>query len=101
MGPVTAEQYGIGELVVVNKPDSRWHGAEVTITGPLHMTASLLAGTGEIFPPEPCYSISCPWHPGPCVSPPRYLRKRRPPQDWAKLCALDSVPAQERAEELA
>lgn len=74
-----SDTFEVGEVALVNKADSPWYGREVTVTGPLRITTYLDIHTGVIWPAEPCYDITLSWKPGPYVSPPRFLRKKRPP----------------------
>ena len=99
------ETFEVGEIAILNKPNSSWHGTEVIIAGPIHWTGWISIETGETHSPEPCYSVSGPdFLPG-CVCPPRFLRKRKPPEqkreqlgEW-ELCPWrpNTAPVTERA----
>jgi hypothetical protein len=89
------DAFNIGEIAIVNKPGSPYHGAEITITAPLHMTAYIESSTGTLYDPEPCYGISVPWRSdGRYVSPPRYLRKKRLPPPREEVGEWDLCPWQ-------
>ena len=79
--------FKVGEIAIiaaVDHPNVRgdWVGKEVEILGPL-----------EQFRGEASYRIS---HPlgrlANAYAAQRHLRKRRPPQDWVKLCNLTDIP---------
>jgi hypothetical protein len=92
-------RFDVGEIAIYCHPDSQWCGREVTIAGPLELTAYNNLRTGELVV-EFAHRIDAPFirqelPPGAgFVTAPRWLRKRRPPQDWVKLCELDKIPAE-------
>jgi hypothetical protein len=71
---------------------------EVTIIGPLRERSFINVLTGEELT-RPTYVIEAPWMRlifprNSLIAGPHQLRKRRPPQDWVKLCELDKIPTE-------
>lgn len=62
-------------------------GDEVTVRLPL-MPRLIYTGRGSVL--IDCYIVERHGHDFAAM--PQVLRKRRPPQDWTKLCNLDGVP---------
>lgn len=95
---LTAEQYSVGEVAIFHRPGSSFHGMEVTITKPLHLSNVLDWKDGSIAD-QWVYGIDGPFDVKPrhgtgfCAAPTE-LRKKRPPPDWVKLCRLDEMPAE-------
>lgn len=86
------ERFEIGEVVKLHRLLTRpeWNGLEVTIThGEQDRT-----GTDPDGLPLTVYGFRCvaPWWPKPIYVRRVNLKKRRPPQDWVKLCNLTDVP---------
>lgn len=91
-----ADHFEVGEVAIFHDPGGTHHGVEVTITSRLHGAWLRRLSTGE-------WSFACghdiespalgvaPMGNGWCA-PVENLRKRRPPQDWVKLCRLSQVP---------
>jgi hypothetical protein len=86
----------MGEIAIFVRPGSPHYGAEVTIVGPLEVRARIDGRDfGRHF--DACYLIDGPFGPTPFgqgqwSATPEWLRKRRPPQDWTKLCNLTDLP---------
>jgi hypothetical protein len=99
------QRFEVGEVAIFTRIGSRFHGMEVTIIKPLHLALIHDQITG-IDALAYVYKIDGPfgshrpevdgW-----AAPPEFLRKRRPPQDWIKLCDLASVSAKVPTDELA
>jgi hypothetical protein len=95
----SAEQrFEVGEVAIFSRPGSRFDGIEVSITEALHFALVRDQRTdrsayGYVYSIEGDFG---PKRPGVThwVAPPADLRKKRPPQDWVKLCRLDEIPAQ-------
>lgn len=96
---MTAEQrFEVGEVAIFNRPGSRFDGMEVTISAALHLALvrdrkTELEAYGYVYGIEGDFGPKrhgvAQW-----CAPPDQLRKKRPPQDWVKLCRLDEVPAE-------
>lgn len=87
------ETFEVGELAIIA---AGWilDGMDVTVVSELRESLCVSTGVWDWV-----YDITGPGlPPGQWCAPPRQLRKKRPPQDWAKLCKLDSVKAGEPAE---
>lgn len=88
--------FSVGEVAVYNRPESKFHGMDVVVTGPLaqrYWSDPLGRGGGGW-----CYRISIAGLDDDfIVAEPHELRKRRPPQDWVKLCRLTDRPVEEPA----
>lgn len=82
------ETFSVGEIVVIqNASKPGFNGMEVTITGGLG--CRYMRHVGPVF----CYELSFHDADGlPYLARPHQIRKRRPPQDWVKLCQLDDLP---------
>lgn len=90
------EKFEVGEIAIFSRPNSIFFGIEVSITLPLHNSLTKDRLDGSIRR-EDVYGIYAPelglppsqigW-----VARPKDLRKRRPPQDWVKLCNLTDIP---------
>jgi len=87
----------MGELAIYIRVGSRYFGDEVRIAGPLRCRRIFDSRDGRIIEAD-AYEIDAPtsWIGGdpklPWCAEPHELRKRRPPQDWVKLCNLTDVP---------
>ncbi len=87
--------FEVGEIAIYYRPGHNCHGREVKIISglsrsELRNSAHRRVGTYEgyeIEMPGMKPPIGCAF-----VATPEQLRKRRPPQDWAKLCNLDAMP---------
>jgi hypothetical protein len=94
---VSGETYEIGEVAIYWRPISRRHNREVIIIGlpAFHtyydtVTRQTRRARG--------YAISFGGEPAPYgnwMAEPHELRKRRPPQDWVRLCRLAERPVKE------
>jgi hypothetical protein len=87
-------KFEIGEVAILKESVCwpEYNGQECTITGDLELRSVYIdrARTirGDI---RPRYVVRC--QDGHIFAvPPSCLRKRRPPQDWIKLCHLSEVP---------
>lgn len=69
-------------------------GHECTVTGPLQLRLNKVTRLEEV-----AYAIEVSGKP--YMALPDQLRKRRPPQDWAKLCNLEELPTSPREMETA
>lgn len=91
--------FNVGEIVLIHRPGHHLHGTEVTVVEGLHMYAPINSDgsvgdvvegytvSGEQLPPY-TFTRGRGWG-----VEPQYLRKRRPPQDWVKLCNLTELPS--------
>lgn len=100
------DSFRIGEVAIFHRPGSRYNGVEVCVTEALHLS-SVFDFRDGITRLELVYGIESPHFPplrpgrdGHCARPDE-LRKKRPPQDWAKLCNLDEAPVETRELEIA
>jgi hypothetical protein len=91
---VSGAGFSVGEVAVYVGPTASLHGRECTIIGGLQMRSTLF-NYGRIgmalrydvrFPDGVEFHVRA-----------EYLRKRRPPQDWEKLCRLTDRPVEEPA----
>lgn len=86
--------FAVGEIAIIHAPElPDWHGTEVAILSPLrHGTLWIKNQLRTCW-----YHLIDPRRPlpqgwGAFSAPVDMLRKRRPPQDWARLCQLDAAP---------
>jgi hypothetical protein len=91
------DRFVVEEVCVVNYPGSWFDGREVTVTHDLFLCGWMDIQTGERFGPELVYGIHFAPDPRVQISAPRFLRKRRPPQDWVRICRLSERPVEEPA----
>lgn len=98
-----AESFSVGEIAIIVAA-SEWPeriGWEVEIIAPLgdysycsRFDSQIRIATGyRIRMPEKCSLTGT----STAVCKPEFLRKRRPPQDWVKLCRLNETPIKEPA----
>lgn len=90
-----AERFEIGEVAIFHNPSSDFHGQEVEIVMERHFAYWKNVDSGE---EGGDYGYEIKWADGDITFQLETdLRKRRPPQDWVKLCRLtermDEVPA--------
>lgn len=91
--------FAVGEIAIFWWPGSICHKCEMTVLSPLEYVEFMDMETGRMRTGW-CHRIEGTFlhEPGVTyVSPPEHLRKRRPPQDWLKLCHLDETPLDVRA----
>lgn len=90
------ESFSVGEIAILqNCPFApSFNGQECTVVH-LPQPSNFVARNGKITSAGnyTIESVDGEW----LQVPPRQLRKRRPPQDWVKLCKLDSLPQEEVA----
>lgn len=102
IGQQSSETYAIGEVAIYVNPGSDIHEMEVTVIGPLEYLWIRDECTG-VKGWAWCYPIDTPTGPPPGAfawrAEPRHLRKRRPPPDWNKLCALNWASTENLIEE--
>lgn len=86
-------EFSVGEVAVFHCPGNQYNGVEVTITSTLQHGPIDCQGVATY---AAYHLVESPARPSsPFV---RYasklenLRKRRPPQDWTRLCKLDEAP---------
>lgn len=87
------EHFEVGEIALIHNSGNSLHGVEVTIIEGFHPYVDCDSGemvegytvAGDGLPPYPSKNGK-----GWGVHP-MYLRKHRPPQDWVKLCHLDTL----------
>jgi hypothetical protein len=88
---MSAESFRVGEIALVNKPSHPASGEEVEITDLPQPSGGLgyrcSAGT---WTDGDKYTVL--WRGMHRAILPQYLRKRRPPQDWKRLCNLTDTP---------
>lgn len=91
------DTYEVGEVAIYTAVGSQHHGCEVTVTGALEMRAWMnpRGATGNSLSYEIVFVGDAP--DDDYVAEPHELRKRRPPQDWVKLCRLNEEPVEELA----
>lgn len=85
--------FAVGEIALFVVTD--YPTVEVTIIGPLGLHEVSGCGLHMVYPidgPFGCCDESEGW----CAAP-DMLRKRRPPQDWTRLCKLDEAPVQAKS----
>jgi hypothetical protein len=96
-----ADHFEVGEIAIYHRPQSDCHGMEMAVASGLQTRTCLDEVTGrrgvycgyEIK--FACYSgreMPYRW-----LAELHELRKRRPPQDWVKLCRLTQRPVEEVA----
>lgn len=99
-----SERFEVGEVAIYHRPESNWHGLEVLIVSGIETRTCIDEVTGirgtfaghEVEFSDPVAEMAQErgyrW-----LAEPHELRKRRPPQDWVKLCRLtefvDEIPA--------
>ena len=96
-----SDRFAVGEVAIVVSDDPRFDGTEVTVLGPLEwkkVYGWIQGDTREGF----FYPVHTALLPEPppgshCWCPPEQLRKRRPPQDWVRICRLSERPVEEPA----
>lgn len=85
------EKFEVGEIAIaqdwLGMPEV--NGTEVTVIGPLTWKTCREVSTGRV---STKYRYRVRSFAGDTWSPPEKLRKRRPPQDWVKLCRLNDLP---------
>jgi hypothetical protein len=88
------ETFEVGEIAVIkwvlDPAFAYMIGTEVLVIGPLKWRDYAWPRYDGVLGAE-CYVIRRA-DSYECCADPRQLRKRRPPQDWAKICHLDSLP---------
>ena len=91
-----SQHFEVGEVAIYWRPEAHYHGEEVTIKSSLTELEFWDFHAGKVT--EPGHKVDAPFLKGYpanfvfCVAL-KHLRKRRPPQDWVKLCELDKLPA--------
>lgn len=88
--------FKIGEIAIYTRPGSPYNGTEVMIVGPLIPRVGNDHLTGTPYVEYDGYQITPNELPGRYGAKPEWLRKRRPPQDWVKLCNLHDIPREVR-----
>ncbi len=86
-----SDRFEVGEVAIYNRPESAYHGIEVTVISNLQQRSFFDTVTGTKGNVAFGYEIEVPglWSVGVYYfAEPHELRKRRPPQDWVKLCRL-------------
>lgn len=83
--------FTVGEVAIYWRPTSACHRMECTIMDGLKDRMWACPTTGETGKAA-AYEIEFAGLLGPWVAEPCELRKRRPPQDWVKLCHLTDIP---------
>lgn len=99
---MSTERFEVGEVAIYHRPGSRVHGHEVTVLAGFQdrLCYDTLTGDTRVIAG---YEISVPsWYGSPpyggsWMAERHELRKRRPPQDWARLCDLNEIPSEELA----
>ena len=96
--PSAEQRFVVGEVAIFNRPGSRFDGMEVTISVGLHFALVRDQKTGQdaygyVYGIEGDFGPKRPGVVNWCT-PPDHLRKKRPPQDWVKLCRLAELPAE-------
>lgn len=86
------DTFRIGEIAIYTRPGSPYNGSEVMVVGPLLPRVGDDLLTGNLYVEYDGYQITLNELPGIYGARPEWLRKRRPPQDWMKLCNLADVP---------
>lgn len=86
------ERFEIGEVAIMQNLTFylEYNGMECTVIGALAMREAANPRTGKIENVFG-YRVDVPGHAAKAVLEPHQLRKRRPPQDWVKLCQLDVI----------
>jgi hypothetical protein len=94
--------FAVGEVAIYWRPESQYHLTQCTIRSPLCWSEWFDRLTGRLGQGY-CYEANSPAWPDPDAHPvePCHLRKRRPPQDWTRLCNLDEAPVQAKPKEVA
>lgn len=91
------ERFSVGEVAIYWREASQFHRMECTISEPLEWRTWRCIETGEMgrtlsyavdFPSNP---LTQNWR-GRWIAEPHELRKKRPPQDWQRLCNLTDAP---------
>lgn len=97
---MSGERFDVGEVAVYNRPESKFHGMDVVVNGPLACRNIVrLSGVVDLcwsYEIDADFGRKPPNGNGWAVEP-HMLRKRRPPQDWVKLCRLTDRPVEEPA----
>jgi hypothetical protein len=98
---MSGETFEVGEVAIYHKPTSCFSGTEVTVVGPLEVRRVWRDGPTSMlsYQVDADFGRPPPNGVGWAVEPHR-LRKRRPPQDWIRLCRLTESPVEELVEEL-
>lgn len=90
-----SESFSVGEVAIWVREGSPNYGREVTIAGPLQLVNAWQPDGSCIYdyryPMDADFAPVSPHGNGWCAHP-DWLKKRRPPQDWVKLCQLDNLP---------
>lgn len=86
--------FKVGEIVEIHslQHDTEWNGREAQVIGPLQVYDNVHSRSRGELESIYGYRLEAPWWPRKIVLESRFLRKRRPPQDWVKLCNLTDVP---------
>jgi hypothetical protein len=88
-----SESFSVGEIAILQKLECfpEYNGYEVKIIGPLEYRSAWNQLRNENVW-QMGYRCELPGYPRKIVVEPYQLRKRRPPQDWSKLCNLTDLP---------
>lgn len=96
------ETFSVGEIAILNRPESKYHGNEVEILSPLRLSRLWSGGTFEI-----CYNhevrvdgLTKKAEHGTWAVEPKYLRKKRlppPREDVGSWAECPWQPAKEHA----
>lgn len=83
------EKFEVGEIALLECPWDVYHGQPVEVIGGLEVLVGYCRATGErrVAPKYRIRTVN--GHEMQAY--PHELRKRRPPQDWVKLCGLADV----------
>lgn len=86
---MSGQTFKVGEIAILIEPsDPDWPaGIEVTIAGPLELVTCECGCKTTVLAHFIGLKRGIKMH-----APPSALRKRRPPQDWVRICHLDSLP---------
>lgn len=100
------DRFEIGEVAIFDRPGTAGHGDEVTIIGPLESRQAFDHVIAKVIY-EPSYLVEAPWFNASAyggkyaVCPPRYLRKKKPPNDTNNVVSWDDVGVWRPMKELA
>lgn len=89
-----ADSFNVGEIAIYCDPNvhlnASYNGQECTIDSPLEWRMPRSQLTGKLVPTYGYKTIARDGRIFTCR--PDQLRKKRPPQDWVKLCNLQESP---------
>lgn len=87
-----SESFSVGEIAFLQNGThiTRYDGEECEVVGALGTYLADMPD-GSLVPWRGCYRV-CISDGTYLISEPHQLRKRRPPQDWVKLCHLNETP---------